>query len=47
MFILSSLSKELEFRYVNHTPIYGNSESKVFKNTKFSGEISNNYVIIY
>ena len=32
MFILSSISSELELLSVNHTSIYKNSESKVFKN---------------
>ena len=41
MFILSSISSGLEFRLVNHTSIYENSESKYFKNTKILGEISN------
>ena len=41
MFILSSISKGLEFWSVNHTS-YGYSESKVFKNITFSGEISSN-----
>ena len=43
MFILSSISKRLEIWSVNHTSIYKNSESNVFKNIKFSGEISNNW----
>ena len=44
MFILSSISNGLEFFFsVNHTSIYGNSESKVFKNIKFLGETSNNW----
>ena len=42
MFILSSISSGLEFWPVNHTSIYENSESKVFENIKFMGEISNN-----
>ena len=42
MFILSSISKGLEFCSVNHTSIYGNSESKSFRNKNFSGEINNN-----
>ena len=42
MFILSAISKELELWSVNHTAMYENSESKNFKNIKFSGEISNN-----
>ena len=36
MFILSYIS-------VNHTSIYENFESKVFKNIKFLGELSNNW----
>ena len=43
MFVLSSVSSGLEFWSVNHTSIYENSESKVFKNIKFLGEISNNW----
>ena len=43
MFILSSISNGLEFWSVNHTSIYENSESKVFKSIKFLGEISNNW----
>ena len=42
MFILSSISSGLEFSSVNHNSIYENSESKVFKNINFLGEISNN-----
>ena len=42
MFILSSISGDLEFWSVNHTSIYENSELKVFKNIKFVGEISSN-----
>ena len=42
MFILSSISRGLEFRSVNHTSIYENSELKVFENMKLMGEISNN-----
>ena len=34
MFILSSVSGRLEFWSGNHTSIYENSESKVFKNIK-------------
>ena len=41
MFIVSSISRALEFWSVNHTSTYENSESNVFKNIKFSGEISN------
>ena len=43
MFILCSISSGLEFWSVNHTWIYENSESKVFKNIKFLGEIANNW----
>ena len=43
MFILCSISDGLEFLSVNHTSIYENPESKVFKNIKFLGEISNNW----
>ena len=35
MFILSSISKELKSWSMNHTSIYGNSESEVFKNKNF------------
>ena len=43
MFTLSSISSDLGFWSVNHTSIYKNSESKVFKNIKFLSEISNNW----
>ena len=43
MFILSSLSSGLEFWSLNHTSMYENSDSKVFKNIKFLGEISSNW----
>ena len=43
MFILSSISRGLDFWWVNHTSIYEISETKVFKNIKFLGEISNNW----
>ena len=43
MFILSSISKGLEFWFVNHTSVYETSESKVSKNIKFLGEISYNW----
>ena len=43
MFILSSISRGLEFWFVNHTSRYENSESNVFKNINFSCEISNNW----
>ena len=41
MFILSSISRGVEFWSLNHTSIYENSESKVLKNN-FFGEIYNN-----
>ena len=44
MFILSSVSSGLEFWSVNHTSIYENSELKDFKNIKFFGEISSNWL---
>ena len=43
MFILSSISRGLEFSSVNHTSIYKNSELNVFKNIKLLGEISNDW----
>ena len=44
MFILSSISRGLEFWYVNDdTSMYENSEPDIFKNIKFSGEIFNNW----
>ena len=42
MLILSSVSSGLEFRSVNHTSKYKNSQLKVFKSIKFLGDISNN-----
>ena len=39
MLILSSISSGLEFWSVNNASIYENSESKVFKNITFLGEI--------
>ena len=42
MFILSSISSGLEFWSVNHTSIYEISQSNVFKDIKFVGEICNN-----
>ena len=46
MFILSSISCGLRVLinkpYFNHTSIYENSKSKVFKNIKVLGEIYNN-----
>ena len=44
MFILSSVSIRLEIRSVSYTSINENSELKVFKNMKFVGEISNNWL---
>ena len=35
MFTLSSISSDLEFWLVNHTSIYENFESNVFKNINF------------
>ena len=43
MFILSSTPGGLEFWSVNHTSIYENSESKVFRKKKLLCEISNNW----
>ena len=43
MFILSSISRGLEFWSVNHTSIYQNSELKFLKNINIFGEISNNW----
>ena len=43
MFILSFIYRVLEFWSVNHTSAYENSELKVFENTNFFGEISNNW----
>ena len=43
MFILSSISRELEFWSVIHTSMYENSESKVFKNIRFLCEVSDNW----
>ena len=43
MFILSSISSGLEFWSVNHTSIYENSESNVYKNIKFLDKIFNNW----
>ena len=42
IFILFSVSSNLEFRSVSHTFIYENSELKVFKNLTFLGAISDN-----
>ena len=41
MFILSSISSDLQFWSVNHTSIYKNSKLKVFKNINVLDEISN------
>ena len=41
--ILSSICGGLEFWLVNHTSIYENSESNIFKNINFLGEILNNW----
>ena len=43
MFTLSSISRGLEFWSVNHTSIDQNFKSKVLKNIKLFGEISNNW----
>ena len=43
MFVLSSVSSNLDFWSVNHTTIYENSELNTFKNIKFCGEISRNW----
>ena len=43
MFILSFISRGLEFWSVNHTSIYENSDLKIFKNINFFGEISSNW----
>ena len=43
MFILSSISISLEFSSINHTSIYENSESKVFKNIKVFVKMSNSW----
>ena len=44
MFILSTISSGLISWSVNHTSIYKNSESKVYKKIKFWDEISNNWL---
>ena len=41
MLVSSSICSGLEFWSVNHASIHENSESKVFKNIKFLGGISN------
>ena len=43
IFILSFMSRGLDFWSVNYTSLYKSSASKVFKNIKFLGEISNNW----
>ena len=43
IFILSSIPRGLEFWYVNHTSIYKNSESNVFKKIKLVRKISCNW----
>ena len=43
IFILSSISRGLEFWSVNDTLIYENFESKVCKNIRFLGEICKNW----
>ena len=43
MFVLSSISSNLELWSLNHTSIYDNSESNVNKNIIFLGEKSNNW----
>ena len=42
MFVLSSISIDLELRSVKHTYMYETFELKVFENMKFLGEVSNN-----
>ena len=44
MFILSFIFRDFQFWSVNHTSIYENSESKIFKNINFLDEIFNNWV---
>ena len=39
LFTLSSISKGLEVWHVNYISIYENSESNLFKNIKFLGEV--------
>ena len=43
MFVLSSVSSNLDFWSVNHTTIYENPELNTFKNIKFCGEIPRNW----
>ena len=42
-YISYSFSGKLEFWSVNHTSIYENSESNIFKSIKYSSEISYNW----
>ena len=44
VFILSSISRGLEFWSVNDTSIYENPESNVFENIWFLCEIYNNWL---
>ena len=46
MFIPFSISSDFELWSVNHTSVYENSGSKVFKHTKHLDEISNNVPFI-
>ena len=43
MLFSSSISRGLGFWSTSHSSIYKNFESKVFKNIKFLGEVSNNW----
>ena len=43
VFILSSISRGLEYWSVNHTSIYENSESNAFRNITFFGKKSSNW----
>ena len=43
IFILSSISRELEFQSGNHNSTDENSQSNVFKNIKFSSKIPKNW----
>ena len=43
MFVLSSISRGLEFWSVSHNSIYENSKSKVFGNIKLLGETFNKW----
>ena len=44
MFLLSSITRGLEFWSVNHTSIHENSELKVYKKIKLFGEIFSNWL---